>query len=291
MMGTSLVFSAALCLFQEPTAAREQLSSLLDEAVRLSKVRGFSSAAGEDVLTKVAEAEREFGRVLNQIAALGASAAAGAAPGAAGEFDIRPRLLSIAADRKQRPEVYREIHDYYVSTEGIEHPKRSGEGRSLQDRHALEKYRLAWEHTLIAPLAGPNFLEERAIRALQRIKNPDSLAALVHFYTVTCQETSAPSHVATLQTWLLEGLSHFASPDALRAILECLAASEGLPPKGAGVNRFEPEEALRKLWASWKAGGAEVGKAWEKILEQFPASQLGPKKAAILGRLRTVFFS
>jgi hypothetical protein len=237
---------------------------------------------------KVEEAGERFDQGLQELARITSQEAAAAARSDEGK-DIRAKLIMIAVDRARRPEVYAEIDRRYVHF-SVSREMRAAVAPFPEDTHVQEKYRLAWEYWLLWPGFDslPGHADEGVLYAIQRIGSPASLISLEHCYRLTCRKVASPRQVCKSQVVLLRSVVAFETYDGLRALLCCLAASEGLP--------YESDRDYRLGWA-WYDGGPRrhvqhllnkprTRSRWQELLANLDRSTLPEAQLRILDHLQ-----
>ena len=140
--------------------------------------------------------------------------------------DVRATLVAIAWDRRQRPQVYREIEQEYVWF--VVNPGgRALASHELEDKHATEAYRLPWEYLLLSPpFPSPvGGYDERAREALLRLRNDAAVAAIVCAFGTTTVEGTDPESGHDGGQYI-RTLSLFDNAAGLRGILQCLSLAE-----------------------------------------------------------------
>src|SRR5262249_35854502 len=115
--------------------------------------------------------------------------------------DVESKLAAIALDRKARPDRYGEIERGYVEAT-IPYPRPRGTTTPrLSNAHATEAYRLPWEFVLLRPPGDASSQAwERALKALELIRNDASTPTLTRLYRATCRDGITTGQVDTIQT-------------------------------------------------------------------------------------------
>ncbi len=137
----------------------------------------------------------------------------------------------IADDRATHPEIHDELKKIYgvVDKRGFAAPLPV----PLKNEHATEKYRLAWEGLLLAPIGKEvTMMERRGLitDALRSINNPDSLVALTYCFRSTCADvrllretTRDAANAIDRQLHILHCYaSNFRSEVGLQSLLDCM---------------------------------------------------------------------
>jgi len=195
--------------------------------------------------------------------------------------DIESKLTAIACDKRSRPAVHAEIERVYVK--GV-HAKESRFPRSpeLEDTHATESYRPAWEYFLLSPEpegASPLY-HVRAGEALGRIRNNASIVALRYSCQAASQKGVDPDTAEDRQLLALRTLNLFANEQALRAILECVRHIRQQRESSPVKDRWDAEGYVYRLLADLENCGN--GLQWRKVLTSFPREGLSPEHRKLL---------
>lgn len=242
-------------------------------------------------LRRVEEAAQRFDQGLQKLAQVG-SPELGDYARKAEAREIRAKLIVIAMDHAEHPELYAEIDDKYIHFV-VDQQARVPDAPFPDATHLHEKYRLVWEYWLLRPgcdslLQGHGY--ERVLYAIQRIGKPSSLLSLEHCYLLTCLNVASPRQVQTSQLYLLRSLAGFKTEDSLRTVLRCLVKSENLP------YRNDPDYKMRWRWDD--GGPAEhvarliseppVRAQWQKVLKGMDRSALPDSELRALDRLEHI---
>ena len=141
------------------------------------------------------------------------------------EIDFENTILAIAQNYHANPNLIRELIAEYGSWKGDKrmrpvalHPQ------LLKDKHATEKYRLAWEALLLAPETPEiRFMERRIFEALQHIGNPASIPALAEaFRLTTLKNVPQIAKLVNRQTSILSTLASWPEEKTLTVLFTCL---------------------------------------------------------------------
>jgi hypothetical protein len=288
MMGV-MILAGSLALATETSTVGQGTPDLPPEARRrLDSALGLTSLpyapfnTGEtpaERARKLDAAGRAFAEVLAALAARLDEPLAARLLAAEGR-NTETKLAAVALDRKARPAIYAEIERNYVETM-LPFPRpRATTTPLLQDRHASDAYRLAWEFVLLRPSAGGTTqVSERALEALAKIRNDASIPTLVHLYRMTCRQGIPLRQVDTFQTRLLKAMSAFRSERGLRAMLECASLSnrqKEMP--GAGETAWDAERFVRDTLA----GRFGEKDRWQKLAAALPKEGLTVEESRLL---------
>jgi len=228
---------------------------------------------------KIQQAARLLDEALDKLAGQLDEAAVKKLQAAEGQ-DIDTKLALLAWDRKQRPEVYKEIAAKYFHAP--DNPlKRVPSPPEVDKAHATEKYRLAWEYFLLLP-DEENFIQSAQVRSLQAlaaIRKDASLVTLVRRYRITCQEGIKSPQVDTEQTHVMLCLSEFCNAHGLRALLECLDLSKKQQSK-QGEKGWDVEGLIYAVLTDLEKRGTR--KEWLKIIAAFLKDGLSADQRQLL---------
>jgi hypothetical protein len=138
--------------------------------------------------------------------------------------DIQSKLLAIALDRQQRPEVYLEINNRYIDRYAMYRPERRFiRSPNFEPIHVNEKYRLAWEYFLLRPPLKDTLAlyDLRAIQALSDINNEASVVTLLYCFEVTLPAGKINvDRVKSRQSWILNAIIWYPTEQGLKALLK-----------------------------------------------------------------------
>lgn len=230
-----LLMGQQSALAQEPrleTLIPRQTRPLLDKAQKLINSR----FAGPARLIAGKSNHQEFVDTLNEI---GSQMNGDIAPDIAAleGTDIRAKLMTIAWDARRRPQIYREIEQEYVYL--VVRPLvRAFSSHYLENKHATETYRLAWEYILLSPAfqTGVGQYDLRAEEALERIQNNASIVTLVTMFGTTTVEGTAEDSISGNE--FIGSLSRFDNPQGLQGLLQCLSLAEAKQQKHPVKNPY-----------------------------------------------------
>lgn len=255
---------------------------LLDRALGLTGLSYVPLGAGETHLErqrKLREAGLAFTEILDGLVARLEEPLARRVRAAEGR-NMDAKLAAIALDRKARPEVYEEITRAYVEAVlPFPRPVATTTPR-LSDVHAKEPYRLPWEYFLLKPSSdGTSQVSERALDALEKIRNDASIPTLTHLYQATCREGIHLRQVDTTQTRLLKTLSTLRSERGLRAMLECASMSNRQKAmRGAGESDWDADRFVRQTISGQFGHKTE----WGKLVPALPKEGLTVEEKRLL---------
>jgi hypothetical protein len=250
------------------------------------------SAYGESYSEKQIQAAGDaFARELDLAGTLVTPELAEAAA-AAESRDISAKLITIAWDRRTRPQVYQEIDREYlrkVNVPGSVAPR----SPDPHARHSTEAYRLVWEYTLLRPPAQyfSDRYERSALRALSHINNPATLLTLLLNYSMTVVGDAPSSPLPEdRQRALLMGLTLLPDRETLRVILQCVSLSEAQHRRAAQRKdkKGEPE------WRPWDVAGfvstlmgeGALAPQWKRILASYPRTSLRGDQVKVFSNAR-----
>ena len=158
--------------------------------------------------------------------------------------DLTARLVLVARDRQQRPDVYEKIHKFYTKP-----PRRPRQLRNIASHTPRlsrklfgEEYRMALEFHLMSPELPGMWGGYRwsIFTGLARAGRKESYGTLLYFYGLMCDSSLNLGRMNGLQGVFLRKLASFQSEDALRATLDCLLMSQ------AQQQQFKDEMAKGK---------------------------------------------
>jgi hypothetical protein len=277
-----------------PAAAQE--TPPLPQAVqtnldRVQEMEGVAYTAEET--QKVHQAGQLFTQALDRTGSLLSPTLARQMAAREGQ-NIRAKLVTIAWDRRTRPEVYEEIEREYLRR--VDDPAaRLPRSPRLRPEHMTEKYRLPWEYVLLRPPTedAAAFYDGNARNALAAINNEASLVTLVHNYRMTAQG-EFDSQAEARQRLLLGGVSAFRNAQGLRALLECLSLSEDQlnrrvsrrrnAGKRAGLSDEWDVTAYVSTLMGAKAGSGPA-EGWQRAITAASREGLSPKQRQLLEKV------
>lgn len=258
---------------QEPrldTLIPRQTRPLLDKAQKLINSK-FAGPAGPLVGK---HNHQEFVNALNEIGSqVNAETVQEIAPYEG--RDIRAKLIVIAWDARQRPQIYQEIEQEYVYF--VARPlAQVFSSHELEDKHATETYRLAWEYLLLSP-AFPTGVEKydlRAERALERIQNNASIVTLMTMFATTTVEGTADDSISGED--FIISLSRFDNLQGLQGLLQCLSLAEAKQQKHPVKTPYAAPtvEVMRKYMTT--DNSPERIAHWRTLIASQPRKGLSP---------------
>lgn len=185
--------------------------------------------------------------------------------------DIRAKLVCIAVDRRDHPDLYNELlnryagGEYSAARETIV-PKGQAPIAShlaitpeVDDKHCHPAYRLAWEYLLINPSVQPRgeAFYKRVSTALARIHDERTLCVVVYRYRASATSLGIQSDLHAL-------LLSFPDQQGLQSVLRCLNAWE--------FSQKEREAASKALAVpSLVPGSIEPWEAFDDMVQQLSA--------------------
>lgn len=298
MLGTMItVLGVTVATLTGPTSApagielSAELRALTDRLLEDMRQQWYMFSGVVDPavgMKRIEEAAQRFDQSMQELARV-APPEVGSNARKAEAREIRAKLIAIAIDRAEHPDLHAEIDQTYIHCP-LDWQKRVPEAPFPSTPHMQDKYRLAWEYWLLRPGCDsliPAHGYERVLFAIRQIGNPASLLAIEHCYLLTCREVASPRQVHRSQLYLLRSLAGFKTEDGLRTVLRCLAESEKLP--------YKDHPDYTKRWR-WNDGGpAEhvarlmsepaVRAKWAEILQRMDRSALPNVQRGILDRL------
>ena len=222
---------------------------------------------------------------------LGARLNANIAAQAVGEENMPAKLVAIAWDRKQRPDLYREIDDAYITAQ--EHRRTHNDRRAvqaplLQTQHATETYRLTWEFFLLRPRL-PSCIalyDHRAAEALARLKSEKSLTTLVHQFR-TYDKPTVTSLTRQRQELVLGAIAGFQNEKALEALIQCASVSEPSPDADSKTSERRIDASQWIYDRLTARDQPEFRDAWKAVLQRTAVKSETPndKQQRLLSRL------
>lgn len=260
---------------QMPAAVK----SLLDQALAQAQVQ-FQPVKFDDIV----KAGAKFQSLLDEIGSQVGPALARQMAVREGS-DIYAKLITIAWDRHNRPEVYQEIEQVYLHTPFVPgmHIQHSA---GLKSQHITETYRLPWEFFLLRPPMenASERYDLRTLQAIERINDNASILTLLHDYWMTTREgvyIASSGEVQTRQQRLLGALNSFHNPQGLQAILECVSESD---KQQAGKDPEKYGWDVRRLVTDMMTAPQQVG-AWRQVIVVYPAQRLNVGHRELLDRV------
>ena len=249
-----------------------QTQPLLDKAQKLINMR--------HLLTITKQANHEFVEILQQIGQQIDASSAQEISDFQGT-DIRAKLIAIAWDERTHPQIYRELEQEYVWL--VLHPGAHVLiAHTLEDKHAVEFYRLAWEYLLLSPVfsSGVGGYTLRAEEALERIKNNDSILTLVQLFGTTTVEGT--SEELTSEDAAVSTLTHFDNTAGLQGLLTCLSLAEDKRQKHP-VQASETFKLRDRIYQWLSSGGTpERIDNWNKLISAHSREGLSHTQKALL---------
>jgi hypothetical protein len=194
--------------------------------------------------------------------------------------NIESKLVAIAWDKSQNASLYEEIErEYILKFDAKQHVPMS---QALRESHATEKYRLVWEYYLLRPPTKPPTAfkyDLRAMEALQRIHNKNSVLTLLHCYRMSSQKGVSSRTASTRQAWLFQALSEFRDEQGLRALIECvLLSKQQQSQENSTESSFNAERAFFRLLG----GEFGHGEEWRAIASALPKDGLSQEQLQLL---------
>lgn len=205
-----------------------------------------------------------------------------------GETELSAKLITLAADRKLRPEVYKEIDDLYINAHEQKQAQkyhRAILAPVVKAGHATEKYRLAWEYFLLRPPVREviGLYDLRAIEALAAITSEQSLLTLTeHFRTYTSPRASREDN----QKRALLAVAQFQSDKGIDALLKAISIDEAIPrPREKGYERLNVEDYIEEMLTF--PNSADVRRKWKLAIQDYSAGArpLSSRQQALLLKL------
>lgn len=282
-----IVGVAAGLLWNRPSEAQglvapPAIQAGVDQALALVNI-GY----GRHTRQEADQAGQDFERLLDQIGAQVSPTLAQQAAAAEGD-SILAKMVLIAWDRQQRPQLYQEIDREYI------HEIRRPDERALRSplvaqQYRTETYRLPWEFFLLRPPSAtlvPMALNN-AYKALGQLENRNSLLTLVYLF----QQTTRPDVeliddlIEREQRSLRDTISVFHNPQGVEALLTCMALSdvqqEELARRKAGATPEQLRPFSNKFgWETHKEFAQVLAQQpnepgwWQRALAAYPAAGL-----------------
>ena len=207
------------------------------------------------------------------------------------EDTLRAKLITIARDRKERPEVYTELEKFYCDrTDLVQFYAEKGYGPrailapDLRPEHTTEKYRLAWEYLLLRPKM-ENYLElcgHRALEAVVTIHNDKSLITLIRCFEFCVGKTTQRISDEEEQKRFISAIMAFQNEKALEATLHCIARSKNQlrtedrsPDEQWDLEKWVTEVVSSSKNASYRANWKAVIQAYSDRAKALPAKERG----------------
>ena len=165
--------------------------------------------------------------------------------------NIRAKLALIAWDRRQNPEIYKELNALYLRSVGGMPGARAQHAPVPRPEHLSEKYRLAWEYLLLEPISGqPSELWNlRALQALGEINNSASLLTLRQILASTTAPGMRCDQNRDWQQTLLGEMAVWRSPKALQALLDSMTLIQ--KQQAQAVKGDETWDVAKEVRGEW----------------------------------------
>ena len=190
--------------------------------------------------------------------------------------DIHAKLALIAWDRQQHPEMYQELDTYYLRSIGSPPGARVLVAPDVAKPHAMEKYRLAWEYLLLAPVSGRSspMWGMRALEALLEIKDNASLLTLRQALAATTAPGMRCDRNRNWQQTLLSYTASWQNAQALRATLDGMALVQQQQARAVkGDEIWDVQKSVRENSLARIYHPAENAR-WRAIIETYPRAGL-----------------